>query len=229
MVLWGENPTGLNRCPPTRSGSCLISRDQEVFLFQCLCFGLAAQPAGLVCACLPQRGQFHSSPQPRPHQSTELPPPPPAGSGQPRHQRDNPASMALLLLLKFLSPSRRMLHYSITAAVAPFQQFPTQHLRQGFMSGFERHFGVRRSYGKGSRIPTIPHKILPASFTRRIICWSFPQDRDQLSAVALCLAQSISQQQDAAGVILLLLAKAQEAEAPGCRAPPDPVWPLIFL
>lgn len=79
----------------------------------------------------------------RPHQSPELPPPPPAGSGQ-------PVSIAPLLLGKPLSACRRMLRYSIAAAVAPFQQFPAQHLRQGFMGGFERHFGARRSYGKGS-------------------------------------------------------------------------------
>lgn len=112
-----------------------------------------------------------------------------------------------------------MLRYSITAAVAPFQQFPTQHLRQGFMGSFERHFGVRRRYGKGSRIPTIPQKILPESFMRRIIYWSFPQNRGKLSAVALCFVQTLSRQQEAAGVILVLPAKGQETEAsPRCLA-----------
>lgn len=56
MLLWVENPTGLNRCPPTRSGSCLISRDQEVgfFSLSLFCFTTVARGAGLY-ACLPQR------------------------------------------------------------------------------------------------------------------------------------------------------------------------------
>lgn len=69
---------------------------------------------------------------------------------QHRHRRDDPSSIALLLLLKFPLRFQTTLRSSITAAVAPFQQFPPQHLRQGFTSGFERRFGARRSYGKGS-------------------------------------------------------------------------------
>jgi len=58
MLLWGENPPGLNRCPPTRSGSCLIRRDQEVgfffFSLSLFCFSAVARGAGLY-ACLPRR------------------------------------------------------------------------------------------------------------------------------------------------------------------------------
>lgn len=54
-ALWGENPTGLNPCLPTGSGSRLISSDQEVvFSLSLFCFTTAARGAGLY-ACLPRR------------------------------------------------------------------------------------------------------------------------------------------------------------------------------
>lgn len=52
---------------------------------------------------------------------------------------------------------------------------------------------------------------------------------DKLSAVALCFVQSISRQQEAAGVILVLLAKGQEPSASGCKALLDPICSLTFL
>lgn len=119
ILLWGENPTGLNRCPPTRSGSHLIRRDQEVgfgffFSLSLFCFSPAARGVGLY-ACLPRRVIWFPSLRPRPHQNTELPLLPPAGSGQPGHQWDKPSSIAPLLLLKFLSAA--LLHHSCSRSL----------------------------------------------------------------------------------------------------------------
>lgn len=127
-LLWGENPRGPERCLPPFD----VQRSGSGFSQSPLCFTL--QPAGLSVNASQTRAVQGWAPPATPSASGS------PGTGGGCAQWPHYCSLCSQTDAAFL----------LAAAVAPFQQFPTQHLRRGFMGVLERHFGVRRSYGKGS-------------------------------------------------------------------------------